>query len=193
MPQILLIPLLALCLFVSDKTLAASIFQCEQPDGTIEFTNQGCAKSNTLYSKRTYNNNFTQSNVTRVNPKKAKKKSRRRAPFTQSGFVHLQSKLLNAQTLVEMEQHAQTITDKIRSSAQQGKINAAFDMAAATYAKLSKYLKQRQWEGHSVAEYAFRIRTLFEEILITQSTISTTSEFNQAIQSAWKNYQANHL
>ena len=183
---------LTFCLLANGNTQAASIFQCEQPDGTIEFTNQGCSKSNSLYSKRTYTNNFTQANVTLVNNKKAKKK-RRSAPFTQSSFVHLQSKLLNAQTLVEMEEHAQIITDKISSSAQQGKLNADFDMVAATYAKLSKYMKKKQWEGQSVAEHTSKIRTLFEEILITQSTVSTSSGLELDIEIAWKNYQANHL
>ena len=98
--------------------------------------------------------------------------------------------MLAAQTLQEMEKYAQTIIGKVRTSAQDGKIKAAYDMVAATYAKISKDLKKSRWEGQSVAEYTLKIQSLFEEIMITQSTISTATELNQVIQTAWENYQA---
>ena len=173
---------------ISSNASASTISRCIQPDGTIEFTNKGCSKANSLHSKNSFARNFTQSHISTFKKKKSKK-----ASFNTSGFIHLQNKMIKAQTLSEMEKHAQTITDKIRSSAQQGKINTAFNMVAATYAKLSKYLKKRQWEGQSVAGYTHKIRTLFEEILITQSTISTAEELNRVIQTAWKNYQVNIL
>ncbi|MCU7801017.1 MAG: hypothetical protein KZQ70_12985 [gamma proteobacterium symbiont of Lucinoma myriamae] len=62
-------------------------------------------------------------------------------------------------------------------------------MVAATYVKLSKYMKKRQWEDHSIEAHIPAIRTLFEEILITQSTTSSTIEFNHAVENAWLNYQ----
>ncbi|MDX2506939.1 MAG: hypothetical protein QNL62_21035 [Gammaproteobacteria bacterium] len=171
---------------MSGNTLATTIFQCELPDGTIEFTNKGCSKSNSLFVRKI----VSSSNTTEVRKKRIKKKNRPRAPFTHTGFINLQNKMLGAQTLQEMEKYAQTIIGKVRTSVQQGKINAAYDMVAATYAKISKAMKKSQWEGQSVAEYTLKIQSLFEEIMITQSTISTTTELNQVIQTAWKNYQA---
>lgn len=184
----LLIFFMTFYIVISNNSSASTISRCIQPDGTIEFTNKGCSKANSLHSKKSFTRNFTQSHITTFKKNKSK-----RASFNTSGFIHLQNKMIKAQTLPEMEKHAQTITDKIRSSAQQGKINTAFNMVAATYAKLSKYLKKRQWEGQSVEEYTLKIRSFFEEILITQSTVSTAEEFNRVIQTAWKKYQVNTL
>ncbi len=167
---------------------ASSITQCVQPDGTIEFTNQGCSKSNRYNSKSTYKHNSTQSLV-----KKTRKKSNRNsAPFRQTSFVQLQKKLLKAETKKESEQHAKIITEKVRSHAQKGKLRNAYDMVAATYVKLSKHIKKRQWEGLEINIQTVKIRSLFEEILITQSTISTAKELNLAIESAWEKHQTNY-
>lgn len=173
-------------LFISHNVMAGSISQCVQPDGTIEFTNQGCSKSNRLQSRQSYSRNSTQSLVT-----KGKEKRKRSAAFLQPTFVQLQKKLISAETLEDIEAHAQTITDKVNSHAQRGKISTAYNMVAATYVKLSKYMKKRQWDGQSIEAHIPDIRTLFEEILITQSTTSSTIEFNRAIENAWLNYQKN--
>ena len=185
MNNALLILILTLSMGMFSNVSATTISQCKQPDGTIEFSNQGCSKSNSLNSKRTFRRNFTQSYVTNL-----RKNSRKGAPFRQADFVALQNKMLAAQNLQEMQKHAQTIIAKVRTSAQKGKLNAAFNMVAATYAKVSKEMKKKQWKGQSVNRHTFKVLTLFEDILITQSTTSTASELNQTIQSAWENYQA---
>jgi len=127
--------------------------------------------------------------MTRSEVKIVRKRTKAQKPFKQAGFVDLQKKLIGAKDLNEMEKYARTITNKVNNSAQQGKLNAAYNMVAATYVKISKYLKKKHWEGQSVAEYTFKIRTLFEDILITQSTTNSSVEFNQIIESAWQNYQ----
>lgn len=156
-------------LLVSKQTPASSISQCKQPDGSILFTNQGCSRSSHVYSKTRRKNQH---------------------PFKQAAFIQLQKKLLGAKSSVEMEKQAKKITTEVSFSAQQGKLNAAYNMIAATYAKLSKHLKKKQKDGQSVKEHTNRLRQLFEEILITQSTISTSKELNEAIQTAWLNYQS---
>ncbi len=65
-------------------------------------------------------------------------------------------------------------------------------MVAATYVSLSKYMKKRQWEGLQIETQTIKIHSLFEEILITQSTISTANELNQAIETAWGKHQKNY-
>lgn len=97
-----------------------------------------------------------------------------------------------AETLQESEQHARTITEKVRSHAQKGKLKTAYDMVAATYVKLSKHLKKRHWEGRDINTQNVRIRALFEEILITQSSISSADELHQAIEIAWQKHQTNY-
>lgn len=175
-------------LLLSHTAFAASITKCTQTDGTIEFTNQGCSKSNRLNSRILYSNDSNRS-LTTITWKKNIRKS---APFRQPAFVHLQDKLIMAETLQESEQHAQKITEKVRFHAQKGKLKTAYDMVAATYVKLSKHLKKRQWEGREINTQNVRVRTLFEEILITQSTISTADELDQAIEIAWEKHQTNY-
>lgn len=167
---------------------ASSITQCVQPDGTIEFTNQGCSKSNRYNSKSNYRHSSNQSLV----KKTKKKRNRNSAPFRQTSFVQLQKKLIKAETQKEAEQHAKVITEKVRSHAQKGKLKNAYDMVAATYVRLSKHIKNRQWEGLEINTQTLKIRSLFEDILITQSTISTADELNLAIESAWGKHQANY-
>ena len=172
----------------SNIVIASRITQCTQADGTIEFTNQGCSKSSSYNSSTSYRNNSSQSLV-----KKTRKKSNRKsAPFRQTAFVQLQNKLIKAETQIEIEQHAQIITEKVRSHAQKGKLKNAYDMIAATYVKLSKHIKKRQWEGLQINTQTVKIRSLFEEILITQSTISTASDLNLAIENAWIKHQSNY-
>lgn len=184
----LLISLLILTLLLCNSVIAATITQCTQPDGTIEFTNQGCSKSNSFNSKTSYRHNSNQSLV-----KKTRKKSNRKsAPFRQTAFLQLQKKLIKAETQKEIEQHAQIITEKVRSHAQKGKLKNAYDMVAATYVKLSKHIKKRQWQGLEINNQTIKIRSLFEDILITQSTISSANELNLAIESAWKKHQTNY-
>lgn len=179
-----LLAILSTLFFISHQVMAGTISQCIQPDGTIEFTNQGCARSNNLQSRQSYSRYSTQSLVS-----KSKVKRKRSAEFLQANFVHLQKKLIRAETLKDIEAHAKTITNTVNSHAQQGKISTAYNMVAATYVKLSKYIKKRQWEGQSIEAYIPGIRTLFEEILITQSTTSSIRDFNQAVKNAWLNYQ----
>lgn len=163
---------------------ASTITQCTQPDGSIEFTNKGCSKSNHFNSRRTYNRYSTQSLVTQSR----KNNKKRAAPFRQKAFIQLQNKLVQAETGKEITQHAQNITDKVLYQAQKGKLKSAYDMIAATYVKLSKDLKKKKWEGQSVNKQTLQIRILFEEILMTQSTTSSASELKQAIESAWKKH-----
>ncbi len=183
----LLSAILATLLFISHNAIAEAIYKCTQPDGTIEFTNKDCAKSNQFQSKLSYSRNSTLLLVS----KSKIRRSKRSAVFLQPAFVQLQKELIRAETLKDIETHAQTITSKISSHARQGKIKTAYNMVAATYVKLSKHIKKRQWQGQFIEDYIPGIRTLFEEILITQSTITSTVEFNQAIENAWLNYQKN--
>lgn len=178
--------LIIISLLLSSNVHSVTISQCILPDGSIEFTNQGCSKSNRLHSRRMFSNDLSRSDV-----KIIKKKSRKQKPFKQAAFVQLQEKLLGAKDSTEMEQYARSITRKVNTSAQQGKLTAAYNMIAATYVKLSKYLKKKHWEGQSINEHTVKIRTLFEEILITQSTTSSSAEFLQVIEDAWQNYQSN--
>ena len=180
----LLPAILGTLLFISHNTIAETIYKCTQPDGTIEFTNHDCAKSNQFQSKLSYSRNSTLFFVS-----KSKTRRKRSAAFLQPAFVQLQKELIRAETPKDIETHAQTITSKISSHARQGKIKTAYNMVAATYVKLSKHIKKRQWEGQSIETCIPGIRTLFEEILITQSTTTSTVEFNQAIENAWLNYQ----
>ncbi len=171
-----------------DKLSAATITQCTQPDGTIEFTNQGCSKSNSYNSKTSFNRYSTHSLVSKTR----KKNKKRSAPFRQADFIHLQNKLLKAETIAESEQHAQLITNKIRKHAQSGKLKSAYDMIAATYVTLSRDMKKKRWEGQKINTQTLKMQRLFEEILITQSTISTSNELHQAIESAWKKHQSRY-
>ncbi len=173
-------------LFFFGELNAATITQCVQPDGTIEFTNQGCSKSNSYNSKATFNRYSSQSLVSKTK----KNNKRRTASFRKADFISLQNKLLKAETMEEVAQRAQIITDKVRTHAKNGELKLAYNMIAATYVKLSKDIKQKHWEGQKINPTSLKIRTLFEEILITQSTISTADEFNQAIKTAWKNHQS---
>ncbi len=186
--QLLISLLIILKLLFINSAIAATITQCTQPDGTIEFTNQGCSKSNSFNSKTSYKHNSNQSLV----KKTRKKRNRKSAPFRQTAFIQLQKKLIKAETQKEIEQHAQIITEKVRSHAQKGKLKNAYDMIAATYVKLAKHIKKRQWEGLEINDKTIKIRSLFEEILITQSTISTADELNLAIESAWKKHQTSY-
>jgi len=181
-----LFTILSSLLLFSHAISAATITQCTQPDGTIEFTNQGCSKSNKLYSRQVYSRSSTLSLIS-----KNKLKRKRSSAFLQPAFIQLQKALMRSKTLKDIEELAQTITNKVNSHAQQGKINAAYNMIAATYVKLSKHMKQKQWEGQTVKTYIPGIRTLFEDILITQSTTTSATEFNHAIENAWSNYQKN--
>lgn len=185
MNKILAFLLLITTIAINTNALAVTISKCILPDGSIEFTNNGCSKSNRLQSRRTFSQDLTRSKV-----KIIVNKTRKQKPFKQADFVHLQKKLIGAKTIKEMELYSKKIIRNVNTFAQQGKLGAAYNMVAATYVKISKYLKKRQWEGQSVAEYTFKFRTLFEDILITQSTTSSSTELNQAIQNAWQNYQS---
>lgn len=176
--------LLVASISLNSPVLATTIIQCELPDGSIEFTNKGCSKSNPIRSKKNFSIGMTDSYVT-----KAKTSVRKQKPFNQASFVQIQKQLLASKSLSEMEKHAQTITEQVKASAQRGQLNAAYDMIAATYVRLSKFLKNKQWQGQSVDTHTIRIRTYFESILISQSTTSTAEEFNEIIQHAWNYYQ----
>lgn len=172
--------------FLNTQVQAVTISQCQLADGTIEFTNKGCTKSTQLHSRRTFNKDLNNSQLVKVRKTKRKQKL-----FKQKSFVHLQNKLIKAKNLSEMEKHAQIITDTVKASAQQGQLDAAYDMVAATYVKISKYLKNKRWTGEPTADYMTKIRSLFEEILISQSTTSSAQEMTLIIQNAWKSYLLN--
>ena len=174
-------------LIMSSTAQAVTISQCVLPDGSIEFTNQGCSKSNQLHSRRTFSNDLTRSQVIRVTKTKRKPKL-----FKQRTFVGLQKKLINAQSMSEMKQHSETIIDAVKASAQQGQIMDAYDMIAATYVNLSKYVKQKNWEGKTVESYIYKFQSFFEYILVSQSTTSTANELTQVIQKAWQTYSSKH-
>ena len=173
-----------LLVFFSGNVAAVTISQCQLPDGSIEFTNQGCSKKGQLHARRTFSKNLNQSEV--INVRKTKK--RQQKLFKQPSFVRLQDKLIKSDNLTEMEKYTQLIIDSVKSSAQQGQLDAAYDMIAATYVRISRYLKKQRWQGQSVDEHVVKIRTLFENILISQSTTSSATELAQVIQNAWLTY-----
>jgi len=160
-------------LFAVHNTMAETIIKCVQADGTIEFTNKSCSK-NSHYQSRIHNMHVP------------KHKS---SVFLQADFLYLQKKLIHAKTYDNIEQQTQKIINKINVYAQQGKINSAYNMTAATYAKLAKHIKERQWQAQSINKHLFPILSLFEELLISQSTTLTSKEFNQVVESALLNYK----
>lgn len=186
MNKLLLLLFFSLNLLATNSIASGSISQCIQPDGTIEFTNKACAKSNVLKSKK----QITMRSSTLKNTRKSQ---RRKAPFRQQLFVTMQNKLIKAEAQLEIEQHAQLITNKIHRQVQTDSLKNAYDMVAATYVKLSKHIKKRHWEGLSIKSQTRRTHRLFEEILITQSNITSKEEFTQVIETAWKNYQKKSL
>lgn len=62
-------------------------------------------------------------------------------------------------------------------------------MVAATYVALSKYIKKKQWTEQKVNPLSEKIRQLFENILISQSTTANHSELLKIIQEQWSQYQ----
>ncbi|GEM_PF-3246504 len=173
---------LYLSFLFSKPAIALTISQCRQPDGTIEFTNKGCTKNNQLFSRQRFSSNSKHNlKIKKISRRKAK------AAFLQTDFVHLQKKLLQAKDEADMKVHALTITRKIKLRAQQGEINSAYNMLAFTYAQLSKEIKQKKWMGQPINDTSKKIHLFFEQILITQSTITSSTEFNQAIETAWQN------
>ena len=160
-------------LFAAHNTMAETIIKCVQTDGTIEFTNKSCSKNSSYQSKNKYK---------RISKHK-------KSAFLQADFIYLQKKLIHAKTQDNIEQQAQNIIKKINASAKQGKINSAYNMTAATYAKLAKHIKEKQWQAQSINKYLLPIRSLFEDILISQSTTLTSKEFNQIVENALQNYK----
>ncbi len=171
-------------LLVSNNIQAVTISQCIQADGTIEFTNQGCSGSSNLSARRVFTKNLTRAVINKTSTRKHRQK-----PFRQKEFVQLQTQLLKARSRSEMEKHTRDIMYKINDHARKGNLKAAYNMIAATYAKLAKEHKNQQWKGLSVSKDAQKIQSLFENILITQSTTSKPSELTQIIQTAWDNFQ----
>ncbi len=183
MNKSLLILCSALTILISQNITASAITQCIQPDGTIEFTNQGCSSQQTRQTKK---------QLTHISFS-SRKTHKRKHPFRQQSFVALQNKLIKAEAQLEIEQHAQAITDKIHQALKTGSLKNAYNMVAATYVKLAKHLKKKQWEALAINNQALRTRALFEEILITQSTVTDTEELTLIIDTAWKNYQEKSL
>jgi len=163
----------SLLLFSVHNTMAGTIIKCVQTDGTIEFTNKSCSKNGRYQSKNHY--------------KRGSKHIR--SAFLQADFLYLQKNLIHAKTQGGIEQQAHKIINKINTYAQQGKINSAYNMTAATYAKLAKHIKEKQWQAQSINKHLLPIRSLFEDILLSQSTTLTSGEFNQAIEMALLNYK----
>ncbi len=174
--------LLLILLLIAQNAFSASISQCTQPDGTIEFTNMGCGHSQRL--KRT--NSLTTGSF------QSYSKQRKRKAFLQTNFVHLQKNIVKSKTPKETEKYAYQLTKTVITQAQQSKhLKVAYNMIAAIYARLSKHLKKQRWEGVNNYKHTIKIRNLFKEILETQSTTSTTNEFEAIINSAWDNYKKN--
>jgi hypothetical protein len=161
-------------LFLHSDSIAGTIIQCKLSDGSIEFTNKSCSQSK--ISNKKYKSQWI-------------KKKRKSLPFKEKNFIHLQNKLLQANTIKEINSHAQKITDKISYHAKRNQLKIAYDMIAATYVKLSKKLKKQQWQEFTVHIPTMKIRNFFEVILISQSTVSNSNEFEQVIKVAWKHYQ----
>ncbi len=136
-------------LFFSQYAWSITISQCIQADGTIEFTNQGCSQS---YIKNTH----TSRHISK----------RKQKLFRQKDFIKLQSQLLQAHNLSEMERLSRTIMYKVNEHAQKGNLRAAYNMIAATYAKLAKEHKKKHWEGKPVPQHSLKIQELFENVLI---------------------------
>lgn len=173
-------------LLISQNTWSVTISQCVQADGSIEFTNQGCSGSGKLNARRVFSDDLTYSYIKNKRPSKHRQK-----PFREKDFVQLQSQLLKAHSLLEMEKHSRSIMYKVNDHAQKGNLRAAYNMIAATYAKLAREHKQKTWQGKPVSEQALKIQELFENILITQSTTTKPSELTQIIQKAWDQFQSN--
>jgi len=162
-----------------NSSYAASIRKCRQSDGTLVFTNKPCAIA-TRSRPSVYNKTFTNKSFSR--------QYRKQAPFRQKAFVQLQKKMITADSIEKMEEHSQEIINKTITYTKKGKLNTAYNMIAASYARLSEDLKNKQWKGQKVSDYALKIRLLFEKILISQSTTSTAKEFNEVVQAAWIYY-----
>jgi len=170
--------LVSLLLIISliNTAYASSIRQCRQSDGSILFTNKSCSIATRSFPN-TFKKTFT-----------GKKSYRKTPPFRKKSFIRLQKKMIYARSTDSMESHARTITNLTLSYTKDGHINKAYDMVASSYAKLSVYVKQKKIKSQSVEKSTIRIRRLFEEILISQPTISTITAFNQVVKTAWGNY-----
>ena len=160
-------------LFTAHNTMADTIIKCVQADGTIEFTNKSCS-TNSHYQSR---NNYKRAST------------HKGSAFLQADFIQLQKKLIRAKTQDNIEQYAHNIIKKINTYAQQGKINSAYNMTAATYAKLAKHIKQKKWQNQSINDYILPVHSLFEDILLSQSSTSTVNEFNIVVKNALLNYK----
>ncbi len=165
-------------LLANQTIMAATIIQCRQADGSIEFTNKSCSKKNKSRSKT----NYSSSNH--------HKKS---TDFLQGFFIQQQEQLLQATTQKEISKQGKIITQTINSYAQQGKLNSAYNMVASVYAKLSKQIKKYHWQAQPVSHDKQNIRLLFENILMTQSMISSIEEFSNTIDKSWQNYNMNTI
>lgn len=156
---------------------ASTIYQCEQPDGTIEFTNQGCSKSNTLERKKRYK----QQKFYTV------KKSRSSGKLN---ITHLQNKILKSTSTDEMEKHARAITDTVIITAKKGQLRIACNAIASTYAKLARQRVQQKRQGKQVDLPSSNIHMLFEEIMLAEAGINTADDLDREISLAWDKYPA---
>jgi hypothetical protein len=168
-----------LILLITQNAFSASISQCTQPDGTIEFTNMGCGHSQRLKRTKSLTAGSSQSHS----------KQRKRKALLQANFVYLQKKIVISKTPKETVKYAHKLTKTVITQAQSKHLKVAYNMIAAIYARLSKHLKKQRWEGVSNYKHTIKIKNLFKEILETQSTTSTTNEFEAIINSAWDNYK----
>ena len=154
---------------------AATIYQCEQPDGTIEFSNQGCSKSSTLENKKRYRHKKL------YNIKKSRSPNR-------LNISHLQNKILKSTSADEMEKLAKQITDKVFTKAQQGQLRIACNAVAATYAKIARQLERKKRNGESVSQLSASMQMLFEEIMLSEATLNSADDLNKEIALAWEKY-----
>jgi hypothetical protein len=164
----------------TDALRASTIYQCEQPDGTIEFSNQGCSKSNTFKRKKTYKH------------KKLYNVKRSRS-YGGLNIAHLQNKILKSTSADEMEKHARAITDTVLNTAQKGQIRIACNTIASTYAKLARQFERRKRQGEPVPLPSAKMQMLFEEIMLAEATINTANKLDREITLAWEKYRSNRL
>ncbi len=165
---------------LSNTARAETIYQCEQPDGTIEFSNQGCSKSSKLERKKSYKHKKL------YNIKKSRSSSR-------LNISSLQKRILQTSSADELEKYAREIIDKVHSTAQKGQLRIACNAIASTYAKLTRQQQRQKRQGKAVPLSSANIQMLFEEIMLAEAMINTANELEREISLAWEKYHRNSL
>lgn len=168
--QLLMLIVFLIAIAFSHTPQAATIVQCVQPDGTIEFSNQGCSKSNTRKRKKVYN-------------------AKNKRASSKLNISRLQNRILKSTTADEMETHALQIIDKVSKTAQKGQLRIACNAIASTYAKLARQRQQQHRKGQPVNPPSANMQMLFEEIMLAEAAINTADELDREITRAWEKYR----